>query len=123
MFRYKILFFLNDVLYQLLITKILLQKTLGSTRFLRISGMLIVLGIDYEGDRGPFTLKEKMTSEEQVGRESGRILYGFQRIVPAGEKAISCHIVSPPNIRESEVDDARGRGSFKDLEDSRVIYF
>lgn len=31
------------------------------------------------------SLKEKMTSEEQVGRESGRIPFGFQRIVPAGE--------------------------------------
>lgn len=105
---------LNSVLYRLLITEIILQKTLDSTSFLRIGGMLIVLGIDC-GRPGPFTKREDDVRRTSWTRERSHSFW-----IPEDRscrRSISCHIVSPTNIRESEEDDGceEGASSFQGL--------
>lgn len=78
--------------------------------------MLIVLRIDHRRPR-VHSLKERMTSDEQVEPRGSRIPLKFQSLVPAGE---AFPAASLKNIRESGGEQRRKRG-FKDLENSRLF--
>jgi len=56
------------------------------------------------------SLKERMMSEEQVGRKSGRIPFRFQRIVPAGETFPA--ISYSRTLEKARRTDMKKRGSF-----------
>lgn len=67
------------------------------------------------------SLKERMTSEEQVGQEDGRIPLEFQRLVPAGETAFPA--CNREHWRKHRGDEGRkgGRILFKDFEGASIL--